>query len=85
MFNEGGNRADSPSVYQLSTGIRIVAGVYHIRNINAYDSRLKDWMRRFQGVATRYLDSYLVWFRTIDQMRGVSLNPASLLALTVKV
>lgn len=69
----------------LSAGIRIVAGVYHIQNVNAYDSRLKDWIRRFRGVATCYLDSYLGWFRAIDRMRGVSLNPASMLALAVKV
>ncbi|BCB26935.1 transposase [Sulfurimicrobium lacus] len=37
----------------LSSGIRIVAGVYHVQNVNAYDSRLKTWMRRFNGVATK--------------------------------
>jgi hypothetical protein len=33
----------------------------------AYDSRLKTWIRRFNGVATKYLDSYLGWFRTLDR------------------
>ena len=27
----------------------------HINNVNAYHSRLKEWMRRFHGVATRNL------------------------------
>lgn len=36
----------------LSAGIRVIAGVYHVQNVNAYDSRLKDWLRRFKGVAT---------------------------------
>lgn len=67
----------------LSAGIRVVAGVYHVQNVNAYDSRLKDWLRRFKGVATRYLDSYLGWFRAIDRSHGGSLNPVSLLALAV--
>lgn len=31
----------------------MVAGVYHVQNVNAYDSRLKSWIRRFHGVATR--------------------------------
>ncbi len=31
-------------------------GIYHIQNVNAYDSRLKSWMRYFHGVATKYLD-----------------------------
>lgn len=69
----------------LSAGIRVVAGVYHVQNVNAYDSRLKDWIRRFRGVATRYLDSYLGWFRTLDRTRGGSLNPASLLTMAIKV
>jgi len=27
--------------------------IYHIQNVNAYDSRLKAWMMRFHGVATK--------------------------------
>ena len=69
----------------LTAGIRVVAGVYHVQNVNAYDSRLKDWIRRFHGVATRYLDSYLGWFRAIDRTRGAGLNPPSLLALAVRI
>ena len=32
----------------LSAGER-VKGIYHIQNVNNYDSRLKSWMRRFNG------------------------------------
>ena len=42
----------------LRKGIRVLAGVYHIQKANAYHSRLKDWMRRSHGVATKYLDHY---------------------------
>lgn len=69
----------------LSAGIRVVAGVYHVQNASAYDSPLKNWIRRFRGVATRYLDSYLGWFRAIDPTRGAGLNPASLLASAVRI
>lgn len=51
----------------LSAGIRVVAGVYHIQNVNAYDSRLKGWMRRFHGVATKYLENYLGWRRWLER------------------
>jgi hypothetical protein len=51
----------------LSAGIRVVAGVYHIQNVNAYDSRLKEWMTRFHGVATKYLDNYLGWRRWLER------------------
>lgn len=40
---------------------------YHIQNVNSYTSRLKTWMVRFRGVATKYLDSYLGWRRMIDR------------------
>lgn len=53
-------------------------GVYHIQNVNSYDSRLKTWMRRFNGVATKYLDSYLGWHRTKDR-EGDQLNASRLL------
>lgn len=43
----------------VSAGCRVIAGVYHIQNVKAFDSRLKNWIRRFHGVATKYLDSYL--------------------------
>jgi transposase-like protein len=70
---------------KLSAGIRIVAGVYHVQNVNAYDSRLKGWIRRFHGVATPYLDSYLGWFRAIDRTGSVGLNPASMLASAIRI
>jgi transposase-like protein len=44
-----------------------VYGSYHIQNVNAYISRLKEWMRRFKGVASRHLESYLGWWRMIDR------------------
>lgn len=56
----------------LAAGVRVIAGVYHIQNVNAYHSRLKQWMKRFHGVATRYLENYLGWFRWLDQQENLS-------------
>jgi hypothetical protein len=51
-----------------SAGIRLlVACVYHIQNVNTYDSRLKNWMMWFHGVATKYLNNYLGWRRGIER------------------
>jgi len=66
----------------LNKGIRVLAGVYHIQNANAYHSRLKEWMRRFHGVATKYLDHYLGWRRMIETF-GEHLNSALWLTLSV--
>ena len=46
--------------------------IYHIQNVNAYDSRLKLWIKRFNGVATKYLESYLAWMRLLDTERNLS-------------
>ena len=62
----------------LSAGER-VCGIYHIQNVNNYGSRLKGWMRRFHGVATKYLDSYLGWHRTNDR-EGDTLGARRMLA-----
>ena len=40
----------------------------HINNVNAYHGRLKEWMRRFHGVATANLPNYLSWRRTIEAL-----------------
>ena len=42
-------------------------GAFHIQNVNAYHGRLKSWMARFNGVATRYLPNYLGWRRTLER------------------
>lgn len=52
--------------------------VFHIQNVNAYDSRLKAWMARFNGVATKYLHSYLGWRRMIEALADTA-NPQSIL------
>ena len=33
----------------------------HINNVNAYHGRLKQWLARFNGVATKNLPNYLGW------------------------
>ncbi|MES2757556.1 MAG: IS1595 family transposase [Pseudomonadota bacterium] len=49
----------------LSAGVR-VAGALHVQNVNAYHSRFKEWLRRFHGVASRYLPNYLGWRWALD-------------------
>lgn len=42
-------------------------GIYHINHVNSYHSHLKDFVGRFKGVATKYLDNYLVWNQVKDK------------------
>ena len=62
----------------LTTGIRVVGKVYHVQNVNACGSRLKEWMCRFHGIATHYLANYLGWRRLIDRAHG-SLSPRAVM------
>ena len=66
----------------MSKGIRILAGVYHIQNVNAYISRLKNWMARFHGVATKYLQNYLGWRRGLERW-GKQITPLIILQAAV--
>jgi transposase-like protein len=38
----------------------------HINNVNAYHGRLKQWLNRFNGVATKNLPNYLGWRRALE-------------------
>ena len=53
----------------VQQGIRVREGSFHIQNVNAYDARLKAWLRRFHGVATKYLAHYLGWRRLLERYR----------------
>jgi len=44
----------------------VIKGIYHIQNVNSYHQRFKKWINRFNGVASKYLDNYLSWFRFLD-------------------
>ena len=70
--------------HAVNTSLREhIGGAGHIQNVNAYHRRFKQWMCRFNGVATSYLPNYLGWFRALDRNAQSGAKPASLLALAV--
>ncbi len=40
---------------------------FSILRVLRYDRRMRDWLVRFCGVATRYLERYMRWFALVDQ------------------
>ena len=62
--------AKTKGIEVKSTPNKKSAGIYHINNVNAYDSRLKGWVFRFKGVATKYLPNYLGWHRMLDRQNA---------------
>ena len=51
---------------------------FHLNNVNAYHGRLKEWLRRFHGVATKNLPNYLGWRRALEAL-GRSASAAELI------
>ena len=60
-----------------------VNGPWHINNVNGYHSRLKNWLHRFNGVASSYLRNYLGWFRMLDRFSATGLPASAVLALAI--
>lgn len=61
-----------------SAGEKVLFNTFHVQNVNAYHSRLKEWMRRFHGVSTKWLSRYLGWWRMLDGNQSI-LTPGELL------
>jgi hypothetical protein len=49
----------------IRAGVR-TRGEIHIQNVNGWHARLKGWLIRFRGVASRYLAHYSGWQRLLD-------------------
>ena len=62
-------RARTPGAIQL---------LVHTRNAAAFCERLKAWIARFRGVATRYLDNYLAWHVVLDRTHRQSIGAETL-------
>lgn len=58
-------RTEKLELIQLKTG-KSKLGIYHIQHINSYHSMLKNFINRFHGVATKYLNNYLVWHNFLN-------------------
>ena len=58
-------------------------GIYHIQHVNSYHSVLKNWMQRFHGIATKYLDHYLGWCNELHT-RKIS-DPMDLIKLAFEL
>jgi transposase-like protein len=54
------------------------APAFHLNNVNAYHGRLKEWMRRFHGVATKNLPNYLGWRRALEAL-GQHVTPQDII------
>ncbi len=59
-------------IVNIRKGIYVKKSIYHIQHVNAYHAQLKKFMQRFKGVATKFLDNYLFWFKYINQTKTIA-------------
>lgn len=48
-----------------------IKGAYHLNNVNALHSRFKLFLRKYNGVSTKYLNNYLAFFLWLENNRHV--------------
>ncbi|MED0964083.1 IS1595 family transposase [Bacillus paramycoides] len=71
--------------YRINTSKtgHVIKGIYHIQNVNGYHARLSQWMNRFNGVATKYLDHFLAWFQFLE-MKGFDATTSNIKEVFVR-
>ncbi|GIM28564.1 transposase [Clostridium polyendosporum] len=45
-------------------------GIYHIQHISSLRSKFKKWIYKFHGVATKYLNNYIYWFKWLQYYKN---------------
>jgi transposase-like protein len=48
-------------------GLFVNKDIVHTKNAYSYNLDLHNWMKRFKGVATKYLHNYLSWYRGLNE------------------
>lgn len=56
----------------ISKGQRVVKDVYHIQHANSAHTRMKNWMARFHGVATKRLNNYAQWYGLLEETKALA-------------
>ena len=65
----------------LRAGVK-ARGAIHLNNVNGWHGRFKTWLKRFNGVASRYLANYSGWQRFLDD--GALRTPVQLLTAIIQ-
>ncbi len=63
---------------RVAADVPLAGAHLHLQNVLGYKRRFRNWMRRFRGVATRYLAHYLHWFSILERVA----RPAARLLLS---
>ena len=69
--------------FNASKGQRKADQIYHVQNVNSMDRRLRDFIRPFNGVATKYLQNYLNWFLVLEKVKHSTQRMATVINIAL--
>jgi hypothetical protein len=55
--------------FKAYKGQRATERIYHVQNVNNMHSQLRDFMRVFHGVATKYLQNCMNWYLVLEKIK----------------
>lgn len=64
------HRIKHKKIISWKTGRTLKNKAYHIQTTNALHKQTRDWLRKFNGVSTKYLQHYLYWFMTDKKFKN---------------
>lgn len=67
----------------VSMGQYVKDKVYHVQHVNNDVKRLRQWMDRFNGVSTKYLQNYLNWFLILERLKNTTNKNVAFLTLVL--
>lgn len=67
----------------VSKGQYVKDKVYHVQHVNNEVKRLRQWINRFNGVSTKYLQNYLNWFLILERLKNKTDKSVKFLTLAL--
>ena len=64
------SKTNGNAIVQIKGVKGAVKGIYHIQHLNAYHSKLKQFLASFNGMSSKYLNNYLTWNNMVKHRRG---------------
>ena len=74
-------KANSNVLIQIIGGRETING-YNIQRVNSYHSQLETFLRKFNGVSSKYLNNYLIWHNAIKYCKRYAQNKLKLMLAT---
>ncbi|MBS4055994.1 MAG: hypothetical protein KGZ82_01595, partial [Bacteroidales bacterium] len=63
---------------------QIVKGIYHVQHVNQRASDLRDFIKSFKGVSTKYLQNYLNWYAINDKLMNSAIPAIAAIEMAVQ-